>query len=153
MGLNNLETCTTCGLTYPAARMHECQPFKDTVEEPRYAKLDIREPVPPPYKEPTETLSEGLKFDDGKLQYSLIPPETTKALAEVLTFGASKYGPNNWQLVEEGNRRYLDALFRHLEAYRAGEDVDPESGMSHLAHALTNVAFLHYLETKGQTSE
>lgn len=90
----------------------------------------------------------GMKFDNDKLLYSLIPPETTKALAEVLTFGAKKYAPNNWQLVENGQTRYLDALFRHLEAFRSGETHDPDSGLHHLAHVLTNVAFLHYLHTK-----
>lgn len=91
---------------------------------------------------------QGLKYDTGKLQYSLIPPETLKALASVLTFGAQKYAPDNWKLVEDGERRYLDALFRHLEAYRSGEKVDPESGLPHLSHALTNLAFIHYLTTK-----
>ena len=89
----------------------------------------------------------GFKFDTGKLQYSLIPPETTQALAEVLTFGASKYAPNNWQIVENAKQRYLDALYRHLTAFRLGEELDPESGLHHLSHALTNVAFLHYLHT------
>ena len=89
----------------------------------------------------------GMKFDSGKLLYSLIPPETSKALAEVLSFGAQKYAPNNWQLVEDGETRYLDALMRHLEAFRAGETHDPESNLHHLAHCLCNVAFLHYLET------
>ena len=92
--------------------------------------------------------TEGLKFDTGKLQYSLIPPETLTALAEVLTFGARKYAPNNWQLVQDGETRYLDAAFRHLEAFRSGETHDQESGLHHLAHLLTNVAFLHYLHTK-----
>lgn len=90
----------------------------------------------------------GLKYDTGKLQYSLIPTSTTKALAEVLTYGANKYAPNNWQLVDNGEVRYMDALFRHLEAFRYGETHDPESGIHHLAHVLTNVAFLHYLHTK-----
>lgn len=90
----------------------------------------------------------GLKYDTGKLLFSLIPPETTRALAQVLTFGAQKYAPNNWQLIENGKDRYLDALFRHLDAYRSGEALDPESGLSHLSHALTNVAFLHYLDLK-----
>lgn len=89
----------------------------------------------------------GMKFDTGKLQYSLIPPETLSALASVLTYGAQKYAPNNWQLVEHGETRYMDALFRHLEAFRAGETHDPESGLHHLSHVLTNVAFLHYLHT------
>ena len=90
----------------------------------------------------------GMKFDSGKLLYSLIPPETSKALAEVLSFGAQKYAPNNWVLVENGKQRYLDAAFRHLEAFRSGETHDQESGLHHLAHLLTNVAFLHYLHTK-----
>lgn len=89
----------------------------------------------------------GMKFDTGKLQYSLIPPETTQALAEVLTFGARKYAPDNWMLVENGEQRYLDALYRHLNAFRLGETHDPESGLHHLSHALTNIAFLHYLST------
>ena len=92
--------------------------------------------------------SAGLKYDTGKLMFSLIPPETTRALAQVLTFGANKYAPNNWQLVENGKDRYLDALLRHLDAYRSGESLDPESGLSHLSHALTNIAFLHYLDLK-----
>jgi len=91
----------------------------------------------------------GLKFDTGKLRYSLIPPAATKALAEILTFGAEKYAPNNWQLVSNPEERYTDALLRHLEAYRAGEKSDPESGFSHLKHAITNIAFLlHFENTK-----
>lgn len=96
-------------------------------------------------KSPAAGAATGMKFDTGKLQYSLIPPETLSALASVLTYGAQKYAPNNWQLVEHGETRYMDALFRHLEAFRAGETHDPESGLHHLSHVLTNVAFLHYL--------
>lgn len=49
--------------------------------------------------------------------------------------------------MENGEQRYLDALYRHLQAYRSGESHDPESGLHHLSHALTNIAFLHYLTT------
>jgi len=92
-----------------------------------------------------------MKFDTGKLRYSLIPPEATRALAEVLTYGAKKYKPNNWKEVDDTSR-YTDALYRHLEAWRAGEANDPESGLSHLAHALTNVSFLLYFENKDSIS-
>jgi len=98
-------------------------------------------------------LTEGLKFDTGKLRYSLVPPVAIKGIAEVLTFGASKYGANNWQLVEDAEVRYLDALMRHLEAYRAGERFDPESGLPHLAHLATNVAFLQYFDDKKTISK
>lgn len=88
----------------------------------------------------------GLKYDGGKLQYSLIPPVALRALAEVLTFGAIKYAPNSWQEVQEGERRYTDALMRHLEAYRDGETLDPESGLAHLKHLICNAAFLLHFE-------
>lgn len=88
----------------------------------------------------------GLKFDTGKLKYSLVPLAATRALAEILTFGAEKYAPNNWQLVSNPEERYTDALLRHLESYRAGEKIDPESGFSHLKHAITNIAFLLHFE-------
>ena len=90
--------------------------------------------------------SVGLKFDAGKLRYSLIPPIALKSLAEVLTFGAEKYAPNGWQTVINAEERYLDAAMRHLESYRNGESTDPESGLHHLSHLLCNVAFLRYFE-------
>ena len=89
---------------------------------------------------------ESEKYDDGKLRYSLIPTSTTKALAEVLTFGANKYQPNGWRLIANAEERYLDAAMRHLEAYRSGEKLDSESGLSHLSHLLTNIAFLIHFE-------
>lgn len=91
-----------------------------------------------------------IKHDQNKLQYSLIPPEATKALAEVLTFGANKYGKNNWQLCKD-TTRYVDAAMRHFEAYRAGELTDKESGLSHLSHLITNISFLIHFDTKGIT--
>ena len=86
-----------------------------------------------------------MKFDTSKLRYDLIPTSTIKALAQVLTYGAKKYKPNNWQNVDDLDR-YVAALFRHIEAWRDGEKLDKESGLPHLAHALTNVAFLLHLD-------
>ncbi len=90
----------------------------------------------------------GMKYDNGKLLYSLIPTSTTRALAEVLTFGAHKYTPNSWQTIPDGKRRYLDAAMRHLEAYRSGEAIDPESNLPHLYHLLCNVSFMIHFEDK-----
>lgn len=90
----------------------------------------------------------GAKYDQGKLRYSLIPPEATEALAKVLTFGADKYSADSWQHVPNAKQRYLDALYRHLEAYRSGNLIDSESGYPHIYHVLTNAAFLTYFSTK-----
>ena len=92
----------------------------------------------------------GPKYDTGKLRYDLVTPDVIKAIAEVLTFGAEKYAPNSWQLVPDAKRRYTAALMRHFEAYRAGEQLDQESGLSHLSHALCNLMFLQHFENKPQ---
>ena len=87
-------------------------------------------------------VSTGKKYDADKTRYDLLPPEIMKEIAEILTFGAAKYGDNNWQKLEDFNNRYYAAMERHIQAWRMGEDFDPESGKHHLSHALTNVAFL-----------
>jgi hypothetical protein len=88
----------------------------------------------------------GPKYDQGKLRYDLIPPIATKALAEVLTYGADKYAPNSWQLVPHAEQRYTAALMRHFEAFRAGEELDPETNLSHLSHCLANISFLLHFQ-------
>lgn len=85
----------------------------------------------------------GRKFDGGKLQYGLLPPLALKATVDVLTFGAEKYEPDNWKVVPDSKRRYFDALQRHVWAWKEGEQIDPESGRHHLAHALCCLMFLY----------
>ena len=88
----------------------------------------------------------GLKYDGDKARFDLIEPEFEEDIANILTAGANKYAPNSWQHVEDGNNRYYAALRRHLNAWRKGEKIDQESGMSHLAHVACNVMFLMHFE-------
>ena len=90
-------------------------------------------------------VEEFMKFDKDKLRYELIPPSALLALAKVLSYGAKKYKPGNWRGVDDPDR-YIGAAMRHCELYRQGEEIDPESGLPHLAHAMTNLAFLHELQ-------
>ncbi len=83
----------------------------------------------------------GKKFDQKKPRMDLIPSVALYELAKVLTFGADKYGDNNWKDGIEFSRLYAAAL-RHLLAYKSGETIDPESKISHLSHALCNISFL-----------
>ena len=81
------------------------------------------------------------KADKGKLELSLVNPELVKAVAGVRMYGTEKYGDSeNWRKVEP--KRYVDALYRHLLAYIEGNEVDEESGLSHLAHMACNLSFL-----------
>lgn len=85
---------------------------------------------------------QGRKFDSGKPRMSLIPPYAAESIAKVLTIGAEKYAPDNWKYVEGREWRYMDALYRHLNAHMKGEKNDPESGLPHLAHAGCCLVFL-----------
>lgn len=95
-------------------------------------------------------MSDFKKFDGDKVRYELVPPSIVKGIAGVLTFGAEKYDAHNWMNVDDPER-YVGALYRHLEAWRSGETLDPESGLPHLAHASTNLAFLIELNYEPKT--
>ena len=91
---------------------------------------------------------EGLKYDGGKPRWSLLMrgcANALQAVVRVLTFGAQKYADDSWQGVQNGQQRYRDALYRHMNAIERGELVDDESGESHWAHVATNALFLYEL--------
>jgi hypothetical protein len=85
---------------------------------------------------------EGIKYDDSKPDYSLIPPRALNDLVKVLTFGAKKYDRHNWKKLENAEQRYFAAAQRHLWAVVRGETHDPESGEHHYAHALCCIMYL-----------
>jgi hypothetical protein len=91
-------------------------------------------------------VKKGTKHDHDKPVVSLIDPDWLLEVAEVLTFGANKYAPDNWKHVGDAQARYLSAAYRHLLAYQKGQENDSESNLSHLAHASCCLMFLHYLE-------
>jgi len=69
-----------------------------------------------------------------KTPLGLIPPHAMEQTAWVHKLGADKYGPWNWRETGVCASTYVNAILRHLNAWRDGEDLDPESGISHLAH-------------------
>lgn len=93
-----------------------------------------------------QTASKGIKHDTGKLRWDLIPWKPLEYVVRVVTFGAAKYGPANWQSLADARNRYFAALQRHLAAYRMGELFDPETGLPHLAHAACNCLFLMWYD-------
>jgi hypothetical protein len=91
-------------------------------------------------------MNDGRKDDHGKPRLDLIPTEAIFEIGKVLGYGASKYGDKNWPLVEDGRKRFYGSALRHLVAWFGGEQLDKESGLNHLSHALTNIIFLLDLE-------
>lgn len=82
-----------------------------------------------------------LKFDQDKLPLHLLSTEAMNQTAAVLKFGAQKYAEHNWRKGFAWSRP-LSAAMRHITAFNNGEDIDPESGLSHLAHAACCIMFL-----------
>jgi hypothetical protein len=89
-----------------------------------------------------------VKADTGKAPMSLLPRSALVAEAEVLAFGARKYAAHNWRKGMKWSR-LLDAALRHLTAFADGEDTDPETGLSHLAHLRCCAGFLIEYQEKG----
>lgn len=101
-----------------------------------------------------ETMRSGLKFDSGKLDWSLLPAEAMDDVIRVLMHGAQKYSRDNWRYVEDGYNRYLAAAYRHITAIHKGEDIDPESGLPHAAHAICCLLFIGYFAPEtGETND
>lgn len=76
----------------------------------------------------------GVKHDHEKPDMSLLSSIALFKIAQVMTYGKKKYSANNWR----GGlawTRLLAAALRHIFAYLGGQDKDPETGLSHLAHA------------------
>lgn len=77
-----------------------------------------------------------VKHDDGKVDPTMLTWEMVEAVSKVRMFGAKKYGRNNFKQTGFKYTRSLAATLRHIFAFLSGEDNDPESGISHLAHAI-----------------
>jgi len=79
-----------------------------------------------------------------KVDLALIPASAEIACALAMTDGGLKYDPYNWR--EDGKpiqaRVYVSALRRHLQKWFEGEELDEDSGVHHLGHAMACAAIL-----------
>lgn len=90
---------------------------------------------------------EGVKNDSAKMRMDLISIRFLWYLGAVLTFGTDKYAARNWEKGVAWSRLY-GACIRHMTAWWNGEELDPETGLSHLAHAgFCIMALSEYEET------
>lgn len=102
---------------------------------------------------PDGIMNQGVKHDAGKAEYGLIPPHALEQIAQVLTYGAKKYSRDNWKIVPDRERRYFDAMMRHLWAIKRGEATDSETGMSHYAHAGCCLMYLLEMQVSPEFGE
>ena len=96
---------------------------------------------------------DGVKYDGEKPKMHLLPPKAINEVAKVLTFGARKYDEENWRKLEDLQSRYSSGALRHIFAHLDSEDLDPESGLSHLAHAICCLLFKLEIELENAKIE
>lgn len=77
----------------------------------------------------------------GKPKLSYIHLDCFEEAARVMEKGALKYGRDNWRLGQDINQ-LLDSMLRHVAKLQSGEELDQESGLSHIGHIQCNAMFL-----------
>lgn len=91
----------------------------------------------------------GVKHDQDKLPWELVPWDALREVVSVLRFGKQKYSARNWENGIVYSRLYAAAI-RHLSSwFQDGEDKDPETGISHLAHAACCTLFMLAFHVRG----
>lgn len=83
----------------------------------------------------------GVKHDQDKARLDLLSTPWLLGVGKVMGYGAKKYAAHNWRggIVYS---RLVAACLRHITAFNDGEDLDPETGLSHLYHASCCLMFL-----------
>ena len=89
-----------------------------------------------------EADGKGLRFNEGKPRYDLLPPEALDALADHFRKGSEKYAARNW---ERGMAwcKCFASLMRHGWAWMRGEDIDPETGSHHMIAVAWNAMAIY----------
>lgn len=159
--------CNTCFYEKSTAWGHPCVPCLNTRGYANWVAADFLKNVPDDtasvegegvMSQMTKQLlqskpSQGVKYDQDKLQWSLLPFRALQEVVSVLGFGAKKYAADNWKHVPEARTRYVDAAFRHLTDWHLKERLDGETGKSHLAHAICCLLFLLWFEQEDRGNE
>lgn len=91
---------------------------------------------------------EGVKHDEGKDPWHLMPWDALRCIVKVLAFGARKYEPRNWEKGMDWDRCYRAAI-EHLVSWYTTKKPDEETGFSHLWHAGCCILFLIAYELRG----
>lgn len=107
--------------------------------------------APQEYVKPADAKETNPKAAIGaqKIPFHLWPESATALGCLGMLDGMLKYGRTNWRISGVRATTYVDAARRHLSFYFEGENIDPDSGLPHLAHALACLAILVDAEATG----
>ena len=95
-------------------------------------------------KDTSKKITTAKRFNEGKVDLTLIPYDAEIEEARVWMMGEEKYGRNNWEKLwgEDTVDLCLACSLRHINAMKRGELIDNESGLPHAAHVRCNMAMI-----------
>jgi hypothetical protein len=88
-----------------------------------------------------------------KAPLSTVPMGVVVEMGVGMLEGAAKYGRHNYRCAGVRASVYFDALMRHMVAWWEGEDIDPDSGLSHVTKALCTLAVLRDAQMQGMCTD
>lgn len=77
-----------------------------------------------------------------KVPFSTVSAPVIAEIGLAMLEGARKYKRHNYRAIGVRASVYYDACLRHLTAWWEGEDLDPDSGLSHITKALACLVVL-----------
>lgn len=84
-----------------------------------------------------------------KVPFSVVPAQVIGEAGLALLEGARKYGRHNYRSIGVRASVYYDATLRHLTDWWEGEDIDPDSGLSHVTKAIASLIVLRDSMVRG----
>ena len=87
---------------------------------------------------------QALRYNQGKVQWSLVDYKSIEPMVRVLEYGCKKYAKDNWKKGMPASQ-IIESMLRHTFKLLEGELVDLESGIEHVGHIQCNAMFLAYV--------
>lgn len=142
-----MQTSKMCQICRYQEKSHFAQALRQAVNESIQKKpISWSERWPESFWTEKGDKAKGVKSDNNKRRYSLLPAGTINEVVDVLEFGSAKYADDNWQKVDNARTRYYNAALRHIDSWWDGEVKDDETGKHHLAHAICCLMFLMWFD-------
>ena len=98
----------------------------------------------------TPDLKKGIKEDEEKDRWDLLPRGTIVQVVKAFTFGIKGRSPGDWKDVDEARRRYYNSAKRHIEDWWNSDGIDNASGLPSLAHACCCLLILMWFDLQNQ---
>lgn len=92
-------------------------------------------------------------FGIKKASLSCVSSPVLMELGIAMQEGACKYGRHNYRVIGVRGSVYYDATMRHIMSWWEGEDIDPDSGLSHITKAIASLVVLRDAMIQGKFTD